>query len=78
MGKGGLAIFWLFTTSTTSLLGGNDWKILEVLGRGGFGSFGSFGGLVVWVPPSRCNAAPKRCSWPGSEKRSQTKNSQKA
>lgn len=43
MGKRGLGIFWSFTPFTTSLLGGNDWKILEVLGRGGFGSFGSFG-----------------------------------
>ena len=41
MGKGGLGIFGLFTPFTTSLLGGNDWKILEVFGKGRF--------WVVWV-----------------------------
>ena len=46
MGKRGLGIFWSFTTFTTSLLGGNDWKILEVLGKGG--GFGPFGRLVGW------------------------------
>lgn len=73
MGKGGLDFgclqhlqlhFWEEMT-------GRYWKFREreVLGR-----------LVVWsvwVPPSRCNAAPKRCLWPGSEKRSQTKTPKK-
>lgn len=76
MGKGGLDFGCLqhLQLHFCEEMTGRYWKFL---GKGGFGSFGSFGGLVVWVPPSRCNAAPKRCSWPGSEKRSQTKTPKK-